>query len=165
MTDLFSRPEVLKYAALIMIDLDNLKYINDTYGHDWGDEYLKCAAVVFKNLADKSAVTARISGDEFNVFFYGYDTKEHLEDAITDMRCLLLDAHLTVPDGTQFKLRASAGIAWYPENSTVLDELIKFADFAMYQVKHSDKGNIQPSTCPAIKKNPTFSAARKISIS
>lgn len=152
MTDLFSRPEVLKYAALIMIDLDNLKYINDTYGHDWGDEYLKCAAVVFKNLADKSAVTARISGDEFNVFFYGYDTKEHLEDAITDMRCLLLDAHLTVPDGTQFKLRASAGIAWYPENSTVLDELIKFADFAMYQVKHSDKGNIQAFDMSSYKK-------------
>jgi diguanylate cyclase (GGDEF)-like protein len=152
MTDLFSRPEELKNAALIMIDLDNLKYINDTYGHDWGDEYLKSAAHVFKNLADKTAVTARLSGDEFNVFFYGYETKEHLEDAITDMRCLLLDAHLTVPDGSQFKLRASAGIAWYPENSTVLDELIKFADFAMYQVKHSDKGNIQAFDMSSYKK-------------
>ncbi len=76
----------MKTAALIMMDLDDLKYINDTYGHDYGDQYIRCAADCFITFTPKSTVVARYSGDEFFLFFYGYDSKEEIRSKIADMR-------------------------------------------------------------------------------
>lgn len=140
---LFSSPALLKKAALVTIDLDNLKYMNDTYGHDWGDEYLKSTSEVLRGLSNEHTVTARMSGDEFNLFFYGYDRREELEMSVNSLRSALRNTFLHLPDGSKMRLRASAGIAWYPDDSTVLDNLIKYADFAMYEVKHSNKGQLK----------------------
>ena len=87
MNHLFSQGKpVMKTAALIMMDLDDLKYINDTYGHDYGDQYIRCAADCFITFTPKSTVVARYSGDEFFLFFYGYDSKEEIRSKIADMR-------------------------------------------------------------------------------
>ena len=61
----------LKITAFMMMDLDNLKYINDTYGHDCGDGYIRSAADVLRNNAGPHEIAARMSGDEFYVLFYG----------------------------------------------------------------------------------------------
>ena len=63
----------IKIAALLMLDLDNLKYINDNYGHEIGDNYISKAAETFVNSTPENTIISRISGDEFFVFFYGYD--------------------------------------------------------------------------------------------
>ena len=94
---LFAKPETLGHAALLMTDLDNLKTINDTYGHDWGDQYLRQTG-----------------------------------------RCLAA----STPPGT-LAARLSGGVAWYPEDGTDFNTLKKYADFAMYQVKHSRKGEMK----------------------
>ncbi len=65
---LFEHPQQMGIAALIMIDLDNLKYINDTYGHDCGDEYIRAAASVLRGVSSSQIITARMSGDEFFIF-------------------------------------------------------------------------------------------------
>lgn len=66
----------------MMIDLDNLKYINDTYGHDYGDEYIRCAADALLAAAGSRAVVARMSGDEFFVFLYGGASKEEIRNIV-----------------------------------------------------------------------------------
>ncbi len=60
----------------MMWDLDNLKYINDTYGHDYGDEYPQHGNVLKHFIPYNNAIVSRISGDEFYVFLYGYDDEE-----------------------------------------------------------------------------------------
>ena len=63
---LFSEPKQLKHAALLMLDMDNLKYTNDTYGHDWGDQYIRQTGRCFADYTPKDTLCARISGDEFH---------------------------------------------------------------------------------------------------
>ncbi|MCM1132869.1 MAG: EAL domain-containing protein [Ruminococcus flavefaciens] len=140
--ELFSRRDELGIAAFVMIDLDNLKYVNDTYGHDFGDDYIKTAANVFKGFRDYNGVVARMSGDEFNVFLYGYDSKDEIREVINLVRSRLLKSYCIIADGSHYKIRASAGISWYPDDSDSYEMLIKYADFTMYTVKHSTKGNI-----------------------
>ena len=140
--ELFNHQEKLVTAAFIMIDLDNLKYVNDTYGHDFGDDYIKTAANVLKGFRDFGGVVARMSGDEFNIFLYGFNSKTEIREKIKIIRKRLISSYCILADGTHYKIRASAGISWYPDDSDSYEMLIKYADFAMYTVKHSTKGNI-----------------------
>lgn len=138
----FREPKKLKIAAFIMWDLDNLKYVNDTYGHDFGDDYIKTAAHTFKAFEEYGGIVARMSGDEFNIFLSGYDSKDEIRKIIDDVRSRLFSSYCLLADGTHFKIRASGGISWYPDDSVSYDMLIKYADFAMYTIKHSTKGSI-----------------------
>lgn len=140
--ELFNKKADLKIAAFIMFDLDNLKYVNDTYGHDFGDDYIKTAANVLKGFRDFNGVVARLSGDEFNVFLYGFDSKDDIRKAIGIIRKRFDGSYCILSDGSHYKIRASAGISWYPDDSVSYEMLVKYADFAMYTVKHSTKGNI-----------------------
>lgn len=138
----FENPKTLRTAAFVMFDLDNLKYINDTYGHDFGDEYIRCAASIFKEFIAYNGVVARMSGDEFYVFLSGYEDKKQIRRVIGDVRENLRKATLTLPDSRTIKIRASAGVSWYPGDSASYEELIKYADFAMYKVKNTIKGEL-----------------------
>lgn len=140
--ELFENPGKLKTAAFIMWDLDNLKYVNDSYGHDFGDDYLKCAAEAFREFGEYGGIVSRLSGDEFNTFLYGYDSKEDIRQIIDIVKKKMDERYCTLADGTLFKLRASGGVAWYPDDSDSYEMLMKYADFAMYTVKHSTKGRI-----------------------
>lgn len=140
--ELFSKPQKLKVAAVVMIDLDNLKFVNDTYGHDFGDDYLRAAASVLKTMVEYNAVTARLSGDEFNIFFSGFNSKEEIRRIIKKLQERINENYCVLSDGSKYYLKASGGVAWYPDNSQKYNELMKFADFAMYSVKHSTKGTI-----------------------
>ena len=126
-------------AAMIMIDLDNLKYINDTYGHDIGDNYLRTAAMVLHDNTADNVFTARMSGDEFYIFING-DNRGEIEKIIENIKYDLGTAKMDLPDGTKTRVRVSAGIAWYPKDSDSFLQLIRYADFAMYRVKHTTKG-------------------------
>lgn len=140
--EMFTNPKALKISAFIMIDLDNLKYVNDTYGHDFGDDYIKTAANIFKTFRDYGGVVARMSGDEFNVFLSGFDSKDEIRRIIASVRDRLSESYCILADGTHYKIRASGGISWYPDDSLSYELLIKYADFAMYTIKHSTKGDI-----------------------
>lgn len=139
----FKQPDKLGTSALIMMDLDNLKYINDTFGHDYGDGYICAAANVLKKFIPYRALVARMSGDEFYVFLYGYPDKESVRGVIENIKAALMDASMALPDGKSFKLRASAGVAWYPDDTPFYEQLFRYADFAMYKIKNSTKGEFK----------------------
>lgn len=140
--EFFCSPEKLGHAALLMFDLDNLKQINDTFGHDWGDEYIRRTGECFAKNAPARTVCARISGDEFSALFYGYNDQDTLRADIRALKAALEHSVVQLPSGRELRVSVSGGIAWYPESSTNLITLRKYADFAMYQVKHSRKGEL-----------------------
>lgn len=137
---LFDRPDKMKHAAVVMMDLDNLKRTNDTFGHEWGDRYIHEAAVCFLRNIPDGTLCARVSGDEFNILFCGYDSREAVQRAIDRLVSGIENSHFNLPDGQATRIHVSGGIAWYPEDGTELMELIKCADFAMYQMKRNEKG-------------------------
>ena len=141
--ELFAHPEKLGHAALVMTDLDNLKQINDTYGHDWGDQYLRQTGRCLAQSVPSGTLCARLSGDEFLLFFYGYRSREEIRRKLEELREALHASTSTLPNGSELHISISAGVAWYPKDSTNYNTLKKYADFAMYQVKQSKKGEMR----------------------
>lgn len=141
LSELESKKDELGLGALIMVDTDNLKYVNDTYGHETGDDYLKKIADILRSFEEYGGVCGRRSGDEFYVFLYGFSSRDKIREVIQKVWNRLNTEALDLPGQAKFFLHCSAGIAWYPDDSSDMDMLIRYADFAMYQVKHSFKGN------------------------
>lgn len=139
---LFQQPEKLGCAALLMMDLDNLKQINDTYGHDWGDQYIRQTGQCFAANTPANTICSRLSGDEFLIFFYGYQDQKQLRAQLELLSAALQRSVSILPNGKQLHISISGGIAWYPTDGHDLLTLKKYADFAMYQVKHSHKGRM-----------------------
>lgn len=133
----------MKVAGFVMFDLDNLKYVNDTFGHDSGDVYIKTAATIIYTSLSQHGVVGRMSGDEFYAYIYGFDSKNELMDSLHALYKKLEDEPIKLPDSREFQIRMSGGISWYNDDSTKLEELIKFADFAMYKGKKSTKGELK----------------------
>ena len=131
----------LRVNGLIFCDLDNLKYINDTYGHSTGDRYLQTMADLLRTMArGESAIPVRLSGDEFALFFYGYSSREEVEQKIRDG---YEKRHaMTLPDGKEVQVNASIGLAFAQRESESMEELLKRADRAMYRIKRGEKNGI-----------------------
>lgn len=138
----FRDRDKLKTTAFIMVDLDNLKFVNDTYGHDFGDDYIKVAATALRKFQNYGGIVARISGDEFNICLPGFSSKEEVREIISKVHNELLQSSCLMADGTHFRIRGSMGVSWYPDDAKSYEALIKYADFAMYTIKHSTKGGI-----------------------
>lgn len=137
---LFLKPEVLKHTGLLMIDLDNLKTTNDRFGHNFGDLYIQTAGRCFVENTPEKTLCARMSGDEFILLFYGYDSREEIREKVAALYKAIREVEFVLPNGDNMGLSASGGVAWYPEDTSELSELMKYADFAMYQVKRNKKG-------------------------
>ena len=141
--ELFQNPERLGVAALLMMDLDDLKHINDTYGHDWGDHYIQNTGRCIAEHSPPGTVCARLSGDEFLLLFYGYPGREQLREKLEALTRAMQQAVVVLPSGNDLHISISGGVAWYPEDGRDIETLKKYADFAMYQVKHSTKGQMK----------------------
>jgi len=131
-----------KNGVLSIWDLDNLKYTNDTYGHETGDKYICTLSDLLKEELPKKSVCARLSGDEFTMFLYN-EPKEILVATLKRIHDMLMQTRLSLPDGRELNMSASAGMSFYSEDASSYAELLKYADFAMYQIKKSSKGSIK----------------------
>lgn len=122
--------------AVLYLDLDNFKFINDTYGHGAGDDLLREAAGRLRSELRKSDMAARLGGDEFAVVLVASGE----DDAASVVEKL---AHrLAVPymiDGRELLAAASIGVAVYPQSASTADGLIAVADDAMYKCKAERK--------------------------
>ena len=136
--ELFTDREALGQSAVIMIDADGLKQINDTYGHEKGDIYLKKIADIINNFGIKSSVASRQGGDEFVLFLYGYDSEEELMRAIETLQYIQSNSKATLEKGLTVPLKFSLGYAIAEENSEYQD-LFKIADEEMYKNKTERK--------------------------
>ena len=141
--ELFHDPHQLGVAALLMMDLDNLKHINDTYGHDWGDQYIRRTGQCLRDNTPAGTVCARLSGDEFLVLFHGYRSRDAVREKIDRLTNAMQQSVALLPSGNALHISLSGGIAWYPDDGQDWETLKKYADFAMYQVKHADKGRVE----------------------
>ena len=142
-TELFAAPERMGVAALMMMDLDNLKHINDTYGHDWGDQYIHRTGRCLAENTPNGTVVSRLSGDEFVLLFYGYSSQDQIREKIRTLSSAMQKSVAILPSGNELRISISGGVAWYPANGTDMDTLKKYADFALYQVKRTNKGHLE----------------------
>jgi len=139
-TRLAAGEKALGVAAMLMVDLDNLKYINDSFGHDYGDCYIQTFARCLRYFDCPHAVLGRRSGDEFNVFLYGYESEDAVRGAAVGFWGQLGETTSALPRGGEIRVRASGGLAWYGRDTDSYAELLRMADFTMYNVKHTVKG-------------------------
>jgi diguanylate cyclase (GGDEF)-like protein/PAS domain S-box-containing protein len=126
-----------KRGAVIFIDIDNFKTINDNFGHQHGDMILKMFAQLLKIIVDKSGQIARLSGDEFVIILYDYKDSKKIEMICDDIKNYLKN-YFEIKD-KQIYITVSIGIALFPEHSCDANELLKYADFAMYYSKLNGK--------------------------
>ena len=137
---LLSDKAQLGVAVAVMIDLDNLKAMNDTYGHEWGDRYIMAGAQCIQEHSPEHALIARVSGDEFSLLFYGFQNREQARAAVAHLQQGFQKSRFTLPDGQLKTIGASGGFCFAEEDCWDLKELMKHADFAMYAIKHTTKG-------------------------
>lgn len=129
-----------KPVTMVMWDLDSLKLLNDTYGHDFGDLYLCSAGEILRQLNPEKSFVSRVSGDEFFAFLYDFDSKEEILTTIYDTHKKLNETVLPLPNGETHTMSASCGFTYSQADS--YEELKKKADSAMYISKKSAKGSI-----------------------
>jgi diguanylate cyclase (GGDEF)-like protein/PAS domain S-box-containing protein len=132
MRSLISAGECATPWAVAMIDVDRLKVMNDTYGHQVGDAVLVAVAAA---LSRDDALVGRYGGDEFVAILPGAD-RNAAERYRKDATDALAGATVTDPQtGATVRAEASIGLAIYPEDGSTLTDLIKISDYAMYAVK------------------------------
>lgn len=123
--------------ALLYLDLDNFKPINDTLGHDIGDQVLQTVAERLHELVRAGDTVARMGGDEFTVILSALLTPQ---DAEMIARKIVKEISRPIPlDGSSHTLGVSIGISIFPENGTHIESLVTKADHAMYAAKESGR--------------------------
>jgi diguanylate cyclase (GGDEF)-like protein len=127
--------------AVVFLDLDRFKQVNDTLGHAAGDQLLKAVAERLTASVREADTVARLAGDEFTLLLPGLN---YTEDVGTITRKLLGELRRPfVLDGHDIRVTASGGIALYPEDGEGRDALLKSADTAMYRAKERGRDNFQ----------------------
>lgn len=124
--------------AVVMIDLDDLKEVNDTYGHESGDQYIISAAEILKKIVGESGLTARHGGDEF-VLFLEEKSEEALQEKLLQLKSAQNSSEAVLHDGQHVPLRFSMGCCFIDEVAAPYDEMLEKADIAMYQNKRQRK--------------------------
>jgi diguanylate cyclase (GGDEF)-like protein len=127
--------------ALLYIDLDEFKHINDSFGHDTGDEVLKEVVSRISSVIRAEDTFARIGGDEFTIILEeikDIDSVSAVADKIIDVVKEPIEIGSNI-----FKVSTSIGVSVYPKDSTNKSDLIKYADIAMYKAKAEGRDNYQ----------------------
>ncbi|MGY0195597.1 putative bifunctional diguanylate cyclase/phosphodiesterase [Leptothrix sp. BB-4] len=128
-------------GAVMCMDLDNFKHVNDTYGHPAGDALLTEVGQRLRQALPRGAVVARLGGDEFAVLVEGLTETGPL-DALTQRLTESLDAPILVQN-SQVQVRMSIGISRYPADGLAVDELLQNADLALYDAKSREPGSVR----------------------
>lgn len=124
--------------ALLFLDLDNFKDVNDSLGHATGDRVLRAAAQRLQEVVGEQRTVARVSGDEFTALLE--DLHDPAEAEACAQRILTaFDAPLRLDDRFEFTITPSIGISLFPEHAQVPTDLLKYADTAMYHAKAAGK--------------------------
>jgi len=130
-----------KYAALLFIDIDRFKYVNDTLGHSFGDQLLQDIANRLTHNLQKPRTVARFGGDEFIVILPDESNLHFVESTVNKILKDLEQPYLL--DGNQIFASASIGVAVYPFDGKDTETLLRKADNAMYKAKDKGRNNFQ----------------------
>lgn len=163
LTDLQRRGEPF---VLVSVDLNDFKSINDTMGHDTGDQVLKEVARRWKDLANSLSTetvdfVARNSGDEFMIVISEYPSVKEIENTINAYR-EVLEKKITIDD-CDYYLTACFGYSFFPEDSDVIENIYLFSDAALHEVKKAGSGSrISRFTPDVLNFERTLEIERKI---
>ncbi len=136
--------------AVLFIDLDEFKAVNDTMGHAAGDELLRATAARLRSNLRETDTVARLGGDEFAIVLPG---AESVRDAELVAAKLLSALEEPVPfEGQILRAKASIGVAMFPEDGIEADVLLRRSDEAMYRAKQRGGGKAVPSSAPGPRK-------------
>ncbi|WP_262687262.1 putative bifunctional diguanylate cyclase/phosphodiesterase [Paenibacillus baimaensis] len=130
--------------AVLFIDLDRFKWINDTYGHSVGDYFLKETSKRITHTLKANELGSRIGGDEFILLLLGY-SQETIAEKAEQISTLLSQPLLY--EGQEISVTPSIGISLFPENGDSVETLVKHADIAMYRAKEQGRNNYQFYAC------------------
>ncbi len=125
--------------ALLYIDLDKFKPVNDTYGHEAGDAVLRKVAELFTSCVRDEDTVARLGGDEFIIVLYGLTEKNMVEERVKKIM-ELINEPIWLND-LRIKLGASIGITMAPTDGATVEALLQAADETMYAVKKAGRNN------------------------
>ena len=149
-----SRREVR--AALLLIDLDRFKAVNDTYGHEAGDRVLREVARVFERTVRRSDTVGRLGGDEFALLLHGVDCAEKAQE-IASTIIAGISQPIDIGAGLKSHIGASIGIAFAGPAPESPESLLRRADGAMYAAKQAGRGHACVAAPPAPSNPPTAS--------
>lgn len=119
--------------AILFLDIDNFKEVNDNFGHDTGDRVLAKTAVRLKDSLRENDIISRLGGDEFTIAISDINSKEEVNSVVT--RIINAFNQPLIINESKFFISISMGISCYPVDGERLEELLKKADHAMYRAK------------------------------
>lgn len=129
------------HHAILFIDLDNFKNVNDTLGHDYGDNLLKQISASLSSFAKEGDILARTGGDEFLFFKKNIESEHEIRDFCSSLLNL---SRIPIQINEETLLVSmSIGIARYPDNGITVKELVKNADIAMYTAKSQGRNDFR----------------------
>jgi len=128
--------------AVLFIDLDRFKSINDSLGHGVGDEVLIAVSKRLRGAVRASDTVARYAGDEFTIILRHIIQREDVL-RIAEKIVRVMEVPLTLADGSELHITASIGVSFYPDDAASAERLLKHADVAMYSAKGMGRNNFQ----------------------
>ena len=135
-----ARADRMNTLGVMFLDVDNFKFINDTYGHDLGDEVIKATAKRIRSVSDSHIHVGRFGGDEFIIVVEKCGVHRDLDSIGNNIRSAFVEP-IHIQELTFF-LTVSIGVAVCPTNGTTTGELIKKADLALYEAKEGGKNRL-----------------------
>jgi diguanylate cyclase (GGDEF)-like protein len=130
-----------RQLAVMFLDLDHFKHVNDTLGHESGDQLLQEVAIRLKDCLRESDTVARLGGDEFVVLLPELDEEKYISTVAHKILSAVAKPFILM--GDEFRVTASIGISTYPQDGLDEQTLTKNADNAMYHAKEKGKNNFQ----------------------
>jgi diguanylate cyclase (GGDEF)-like protein/PAS domain S-box-containing protein len=128
------------YATLMMLDIDNMKFINDTFGHAFGDLLLREIAARLKKLYGEGSFVARFVGNQFVIIPEVTSVADNMRLQAEILRKAMNEVYLV--KGTEVLATASVGVVSYPEDGESVENLLKNAEVAMYEAKKQGKNTV-----------------------
>jgi diguanylate cyclase (GGDEF)-like protein/PAS domain S-box-containing protein len=128
--------------ALLMLDIDHFKRVNDSHGHDGGDAVLQALSRILRQVLRETDITARFGGEEFVVLIPGTDGPGALE-AAERLRTTVAETRVALPNSAVVQLTVSIGLATLQETDTTIDQLLKRADLGAYTAKRDGRNRVR----------------------
>lgn len=152
---MFLEPKKLGHAMMLMVDSDDLKTVNDTYGHETGDRYLCRMADALRTVEAENKIIARLGGDEFAMFIYGVKDDSKLQAYIERLKTVRSETVLAPKNGEIFPVRFSVGYAFLKESADY-HELLEKADSRMYADKQKRKKTVDKTITRLSEREEVF---------
>lgn len=127
--------------AVMFVDLDDFKQLNDSHGHACGDQGLRIVVERIRDVIRESDIVARLGGDEFAVLLYDCESPDYAQQ-VGDKLLQALKQPMHLAHGEEYCVGASIGISIFPDHGDSATTLIREADKTMYAVKHTRKGKV-----------------------